>query len=83
MHGRLLLRLVFPLPVGGKDVIPAVHRAGAARSCSIRLITDAGSRKVEFPISAFSKYGSGVRIGANRFSLRGIRMDLHADPHRL
>ena len=49
-------------------VIPAVHRAGAARSCSIRLITDAGSRKVEFPISAFSKYGSGVRIGANRFS---------------
>ena len=80
LHGRLLLWLVFPLPVGGKDVIPAVHCAGAARSRSIRLITDAGSRKVEFPISAFSKYGSGVRIGANRFSPRGIRMDLHADP---
>ena len=58
----------------------SAHRAGAARSCSIQLITDAGSRKVEFPISAFSKYGSGVRIGANRFSPRGIRMDLPADP---
>ena len=83
MHGRLLLRLVFPLPVGGKDVISAVHRAGAARSCSIRLITDAGSRKVGFPISACSKYGSGVRIGANRFSPRGIRMDLPADRLRV
>ena len=42
-----------------------------------------GLPKSGVSISAFSKYGSGVRIGANRFSPRGIRMDLHADRLRV
>lgn len=59
-------------------VIPAIHKTGNRKSCSIQLITDAKSWNIPFPYSDFRKDGSGIEIGKNRFGKQGIDLDLHA-----
>lgn len=59
-------------------VIPAIHKTGNRRSCSIQLITNEKSWNIPFPYSDFSKDGSHIKIGKNRFEQRGIDLDLHS-----
>ncbi len=60
-------------------VIPTVHRAGQAQSCSIQLITDDAAWHVQYPIADFQKNGSVIEVGRNQFSPQGLLLDLR-DP---
>ena len=55
-------------------VIPAVHRSGRTRTCSIQLITDDGAWSVTFPGEMFRRSGNAITIGKNRFSEKGVRL---------
>lgn len=59
-------------------LIPAFHRSGAERSCSIQLITDGAAWNVRFPILAYQKCGSVIKIGENVFCEKGVQFDLQA-----
>ena len=59
-------------------VIPAVHRSGGKRSCSIQLLTDRDTWNVPFPYAEFRKSRTAVEIGKNRFGEQGIHLELHA-----
>lgn len=58
-------------------VIPAVHRTGRKRTCSIQLITENGAWTVTFPGKLFEKRGQEIVIGENRFDKRGMRLAIH------
>lgn len=58
-------------------VIPAVHRTGKKRTCSIQVITDDGSWIIPFSANEFRRSGDYISIGQNRFGKRGIRLDIH------
>ena len=62
---------------GTLAVIPAVHRSGGKRSCSIQLLTDRDAWNVPFPYEAFRKDGAAVEIGENRFGEQGVYLNLH------
>ncbi len=53
-------------------VIPAVHRSGRTRTCSIQLITDRGAWTVTFPGEVFRRSGNAITIEKNRFSKKGV-----------
>ena len=59
-------------------VIPAVHLGGGKGNCSIQVVTEAGSLYQEFPIDQFriSPDRESMQIGENRFSKKGIRLNL-------
>ncbi len=55
-------------------VIPAVHRSGRTRTCSIQLITDDSAWTVTFPGEVFRRSGNSITIGNNRFGEEGVRL---------
>lgn len=55
-------------------VIPAVHRTGDKKTCSIQVITEEHSWTVSLPIEAFRQKGKTIFIGKSRFGERGIRL---------
>lgn len=57
-------------------VIPAVHQAGQMSTCSIQIITDDNAWTVTFPAERYKRKGKNISIGANRFSERGIRLNM-------
>lgn len=59
-------------------VIPAVHRTGRKRTCSLQIITKEQSWTVTFPGEAFRKEGRTIAIGKNRFGKRGVRLSVCA-----
>lgn len=59
-------------------VIPAVHRTGRKRTCSLQIITEEQSWTVTFPGEAFRKEGRTIAIGKNRFGKRGMRLSVCA-----
>ncbi len=59
-------------------VIPAVHRTGRKRTCSLQIITEEQSWTVTFPGEAFRKEGRTIAIGKNRFGKRGVRLSVCA-----
>lgn len=58
-------------------VIPAVHRSGQKRSCSIQFITKDHAWNVDYPAAAFRRTKEGIRIGRNRFGEKGIFLAVH------
>lgn len=58
-------------------VIPAVHKAGRKRTCSIQIITDDDSWMIPFAGDLFRRVGDTIAIGKNQFSRRGIRLAIH------
>lgn len=58
-------------------VIPAVHRAGGKRTCSIQIITDHDARTVTFAGDVFRRRGKNIFIGENRFGKKGIRLAIN------
>lgn len=58
-------------------VIPAVHRSGQKRSCSIQIITEHRAWNVEFPADMFCRRKREITIGENRFSEKGICLQVH------
>lgn len=58
-------------------VIPAVHRKGRERTCSIQVITDKDVWTVSFPADQYRRTGRNIFIGENRFGEDGIRLDVH------
>ena len=62
-------------------IIVAYHRAGAKTTASLQIITDDYVNVTEFPIGAFHKAKGSldVTLGTNRFSEKGIHLDVHQD----
>lgn len=58
-------------------VIPAFHRAGKKRTCSIQIITDNNAWAVTFPADEFRWSGGNLYIGKNRFGKKGIRLSIN------
>ena len=59
-------------------VIPAVHRTGRKRSCSVQIITEKQSWTVSLPGDAFQKRGKAIAVGKNWFGKKGIRLEVCA-----
>lgn len=65
-------------------VIAALHKSREGKSCSIQLITDDGVWNVPFSWSALKYLHDGrsclsAAIGPNLFSLKGVKLHLHAE----
>lgn len=58
-------------------VIPAVHKTGRKRTCSIQIITGDGSWTIPFAGDLFRRAGDTIAIGKNQFGKRGIRLAIH------
>lgn len=58
-------------------IIPAVHKSEQKKFCSIQIITEHHSWKVDFPVAAFHRTREDIRIGQNRFGKRGILLAIH------
>lgn len=58
-------------------VIPAVHRAGKKRACSIQIITDHDAWAVTFAKDAFRRKGKNIFIGENQFGKKGIHLAIN------
>ncbi len=58
-------------------VIPAVHRAGNKRTCSIQVITDHDAWMVAFAAGSFRRTKKKIFIGENRFGEKGIYLSIH------
>lgn len=58
-------------------VIPAVHRSGEKKSCSIQVITENRAWNMDYPASAFRRTGKDIWIGKNRFGERGMFLAVH------
>lgn len=59
-------------------VIPAIHRNGRKRTCSLQVITEDGAWTADFPARAFRRAGKNIFIGRNRFGPEGLRLAVHA-----
>lgn len=70
---------------GSIAVIPAVYISAKKQSCSIQVITEAGSWNKVFPIRQFriSRDKGIMQIGENVFSKKGIRLNLEAGELRI
>lgn len=55
-------------------VIPAFHRTGREKTCSIQIITESGTWIADFPIDAFRRTGKNIFIDGNRFGEKGVRL---------
>lgn len=60
-------------------LIPAFHREGEELSGSIQIITADDAWNVPFPASVCSHSDSGLTLGNNLFTRRGIRLNLSQD----
>ena len=60
-------------------LIAALHGEGNNVTCSLQVITDEGAWAVEFPREAYFQKGSLIKIGKNRFSRRGLSVDVHGE----
>ena len=62
-------------------LIVAYHRSGRKEAASLQVITDDYVNVVEFPVEQYHKAleGFDVTLGANRFSTKGIHLDIHQD----
>lgn len=58
-------------------VIPAVHKTGQKRTCSIQIITDSNVWEAAFDIEVFRKQGRIISIGDNQFGEKGIQLAIH------
>lgn len=58
-------------------VIPAIHKAGGKRTCSIQVITDNDAWTVTFHADIFRRTGRNIFIGENHFGEQGIRLAIH------
>lgn len=58
-------------------VIPALHKTGQKRTCSIQIITENDTWTVDFPADAFRRIGRTISIDKNRFGEKGIRLSIH------
>ena len=59
------------------SIIPAVHRSGQKKSCSIQVITENHAWNADYPAAAFHRAGKDIWIGRNRFGERGILLAVH------
>lgn len=59
--------------------IPALHTDGQKRGASLQVITKERSYTLPYPDIAFGKNGLRIKIGKNRFSERGLRVDAQTD----
>jgi len=59
------------------SIIPAIHRSGQKKSCSIQVITKNHAWSVAYPAAAFHRTGKDIWIGKNQFGERGIHLALH------
>lgn len=57
-------------------VIPAVHKTGRKRTCSIQVITGDGAWTAEFSGDSYERQGRGMSIGRNRFGEKGICLEV-------
>lgn len=55
-------------------LIPAVHRSGSKKTCSIQILTEKGSWTATFPVEVFRRKRRRIFIGKNRFTENGIRL---------
>lgn len=58
-------------------IIPAVHRSGMRRKCSIQIITKDHAWNIPFPAGTFRRVGGNLFIGKSRFGKSGILLDIH------
>ncbi len=58
-------------------VIPAVHKNGRKRTCSIQMITDNDVWETIFDIELFQKNGRTISIGDNWFGEKGMQLAIH------
>ena len=58
-------------------VIPAYHRTGRKRTCSIQIITDQETWMISYKADEFRCVGKHISIGKNQFSEKGIRLSAH------
>ena len=58
-------------------VIPAIHSTGNKRTCSVQVITDNDAWTVMLPANAFKRTKRNIFIGENRFSEKGIHLEIH------
>lgn len=59
------------------SIIPAVHRSGQKKSCSIQVITENHAWNIDYPAAAFHRTGKDIWIGKSRFGERGILLAVH------
>lgn len=59
-------------------VIPALHREGGEKSCSIQVITDHGSWNVRYPYSAYRRHDSAIQLAGSMFGRQGVFLDIHS-----
>ena len=60
-------------------LIAATHGEGRSRTCSQQVITENGAWTAEFPKKEYYQKGSLIKIGKNRFSRRGILVDVETE----
>lgn len=58
-------------------VIPAVHKTGNKRTCSIQVITDDDAWTAVFPADSFRRTRRNLFIEENRFGEEGISLAIH------
>ncbi len=64
-------------------VIPAVHKAGGNRICSIQMITDDGAWTITLDAKEYRRKGKTIFIGQNRFGEKGIRLAIKTPELRI
>lgn len=57
-------------------IIPSFHKTSKSNFCAIQLITDTESFHIEFPSSSLQKQNDWFIIAENRFSKKGIQLDI-------
>lgn len=58
-------------------IIPAVHKTGRKRTCSIQIITDNDAWTVRFTADVFQRTRRNIFIGENQFGEEGIHLAIH------
>lgn len=61
---------------GSLAVIPAIHREGNKKTCSLQLITEEKAWTVTYRAERFFLTGRNIYIGENRFGQDGIRLNV-------
>lgn len=58
-------------------VIPAIHKTGHAKTCSIQIITDDNTWNIIFPIEEFKKKKQEIYIEKNQFTRQGMQLEIN------
>ena len=59
------------------SIIPAIHKSGQKKTCSVQTITENQVWSVDYPAAAFHRAGNDIWIEKNRFGERGILLAVH------